>query len=435
MQDVEDLLKAKKIEIDKLDVPDELESRLRSALNKTNKHRGPKKHWIAGLAAVLVFILLAGYHSDTLAFYGKKLIGYEGVMNGTLQELNELRKGQSIGKSYHFENGMTLTLDGIMLDDNQLLAFYSIKKPQKYPDDYDYPIYIEGLFGKQHYYMHSSTGEINEDKTAINYIASFAAPRSSEKTLDFTFSLQKNGRDERGQISFDLDRSKAMGHKLKKTLNHKIKLDEAKIHFRSITASPTTTVIEGSIQNIMELAIDQITENRIRPDCLKLKLIANGKEVPLQSSGMSTDMKGITFHQEFDALPADLKQLQIQVLRFGADHDVDKKIELKKSSSRQSLEILGQKIDVNKVYESQGDTYLSISTEESVLLSRLYLIMDGKKVHLEETITEKHNKEPDGKITHTRTLHFPGTGKDLQLNIERIRYDKTYSKVINVPVN
>lgn len=43
---------------------------------------------------------------DTLAFYGKKLIGYESVMNGTLKELNQLGKGQIIGKSHTFSRGI-----------------------------------------------------------------------------------------------------------------------------------------------------------------------------------------------------------------------------------------------------------------------------------------------------------------------------------------
>ncbi len=67
---------------------------------------------------------------DTLAYYGKKLIGYDMVMNGTLQELNQLGKGQEIGEAYTFQNGVTLSLDGIMLDGNQLLAFYTLYDPR-----------------------------------------------------------------------------------------------------------------------------------------------------------------------------------------------------------------------------------------------------------------------------------------------------------------
>ena len=66
------------------------------------------------------------YQSDTLAFYGKRLIGYDPIMNGTLKQLNQLGKGQSINKSYTYKNGVVLSLDGIMLDDNQCLAYYTI---------------------------------------------------------------------------------------------------------------------------------------------------------------------------------------------------------------------------------------------------------------------------------------------------------------------
>lgn len=46
-------------------------------------------------------------------------------MSGTLQQLNELGKGQLIDKSYTFKNGVKVTLDGIMLDDNKMIVFFT----------------------------------------------------------------------------------------------------------------------------------------------------------------------------------------------------------------------------------------------------------------------------------------------------------------------
>jgi hypothetical protein len=43
---------------------------------------------------------------------------------------------------------------------------------------------------------------------------------------------------------------------------------------------------------------------------------------------MSTGMKGITFHQKFDALPKDLKELKLELVSSAADHDVQKQVEL-----------------------------------------------------------------------------------------------------------
>lgn len=435
MKEITEMLNDKKSEMEQLEVPEELETRLHNAIKeKTNLPGKRKGSWIIKIAAMLLILIVAGSHSDTLAYYGKKIMGYEQVMNGTLQQLNEQGKGQEVGKSYTFENGMSITLDGIMLDDNQFLAFYTLTNIEGYPDNYNYPLYIDGLSGKHKYYMNSSTGEMNETKTEIKYLASFETPDSSEKELGFAFRLEEEGINESGEINFKIDRHKAMASSLKIELNQVVKVDSGKIRFKSLAASPTTTVIKGSIQNIFELAIDQITGNRVRTAGLNVKLIANGKEVPWQGGSVTSDMKGITFQQEYDALPADLEQLQIQLVSSKANHDVHQKIELQKDGGKQTVEILGQSIDINKVYESRGDTYVTITTEESTILSRVYLLIDGEKTGLEETIKEDYTKKPDGTITHTRTMHFSGTGEKLRLDIEQMMYTQKYNQVIDIPV-
>ena len=90
-----------------------MEDKLRNSLNslsiKKNKTIRTK------VAALIILVLLLGYNMDTLAYYGKQLIGYESIMDGTLSELNNLGKGQIIDKSYIFKSGVKVTLDGIML--------------------------------------------------------------------------------------------------------------------------------------------------------------------------------------------------------------------------------------------------------------------------------------------------------------------------------
>ncbi|MCY6483024.1 hypothetical protein OW763_01480 [Clostridium aestuarii] len=108
---------------------------------------------------------------------------------------------------------------------------------------------------------------------------------------------------------------------------------------------------------------------------------------------------------------------------------------MKKNGSSKTIEILGKKIEINKVYESKGETYVTITTREDVLLSKIYMIMDGKKVELQKTILSKKNKELDKTTSHTRTLRFIGTGKELNLQIKGLRYKKIYNEVIDIPVN
>lgn len=436
MQKTTKMLIDRKRDLDHLDVPDELEMRLQAALVNKTRSEKPKINLIIKAAAVLLVILLAGYQSDSLAFYGRKLIGYDNVMNGTLKQLNEIGKGQGISKSYTFKDGVTVTLDGIMLDDNQLLAFYSTDNPTgQLQEDDSFHLLGMSLEGKDSYYMQSAAGEFDEEKGQMRYIASFESPHIFEKDLSLSFWYQESDIvHETGRIDFTLDRKKAMGHSLKRKLHESFNVAEGKIRLESITASPTSTVVKGSIQKIWELGWDQITGERIRPNEIILNLIANGKEVPWQGRGLSTDMKGINFQQEFDALPADLEKLQIQLFSFEADHDVNQEIELKRKSS-QSTKILGQELQIDEVYESQGDTYITITTEETVLFTKVHLLIDGEKVSLEETIYDLYDKKNDGTAIHTRTLHFMGTGVQLELDIERMTYAKNYNETIDIALD
>lgn len=435
MKDIEKILIEKKKEVDKIRVPDELEMRLSTALEKVQKQKRRKINWKVKAAAACIAILILGYNFDTLAFYGKKLIGYDDIMNGSLRQLNELGKGQIIDKSYTFKNGITVTLDGIMLDENQLLAFYVVKDPEKNIDKVDMysNLSIEGLF--KSYTMNSAVGKINKEKTEMSYIARFPSPLFFEKKLSLNFALMENKELEEGEIDFKLDRNKAMGHTLKKSLNKIITVDETNIRFESILASPTVTIIKGKIQNIIELAKDEIKGERFRPDSFNIEILANGKKISEQSSGLSTDLGGITFEFGFDALPYDLKDLQIKLVSFGADHDVKERIKLDNDYEKLVSNILGQNIKINEVYESKGDTYITITTEKSVILTRVYLIMDGERVELKETLKGNYDKLKDGTVLHTRTLHFPGTGKELELDIQRMTYEKIYNKIINVSVD
>lgn len=276
---------------------------------------------------------------------------------------------------------------------------------------------------------------MNDAKTEIKNIASFEVPRFYEKKLSLVFSLAENGKTETGVITFKLDRNKAMGYSLKKVLNKTVNVDNTKIYFKSIIASPTKTVVEGSIQNIMELTVDQLRGERMRPGRLDINLIANGKIIAWQGGGMSTNMDGITFHQDYGPLPADLQTLQLELVSFEADHDVNRQVELRKDAPEQSVQVLGRHIEINKVYEVKGDTYVTITTKEGITLSRVYLMMNGVQAELRETNSDQYEKEPDGTINHTRTLHFPGTAQELQLNIQRIKYPTTVNQVVDIPVH
>lgn len=437
MNNIEDILKAKKLQTSQMEVPEELEGRLRKALNKKKQFRFGNRFRVYAAAVAMVFILLLSFNYEVVAFYSKQLLGYDQVMNASLKQLSELGKGQPVGKSFIFDDGVSLTVDYVMLDENQLLLFYTIKDPSGHVDKNDISAFmsLKAFWGE--YNHQNSQGIVNEENTEIKYLASFEPPMPFEKNLTLKFSRILQGGSIPAEISFTLNRNTAMGHTLKRTLNERIEVNKAQINIASILASPTKTVIEGSIQNIFELARGQLSGERLRPKDLTLKLIANGKEVPMQGSGMSTNLKGITFHSDFDPLPFDLEQLQLELVSFGADHDVNQQFKLNRTNNegKQELNILGQMVEINKIETSQGETRITISSEEGLILSRVYLMIDGQKVSLEQTIMDDYDKLQDGTVIHTRTLRFLGTGDELELDVQRMAYTKSYEKMLEIPLN
>ena len=437
MNNIEEILKAKKSQIDKIEVPEELEGRLRNALNKKRQFPRGNRFRVYVAAMVIIVTMLLSFNYDVIAFYSKQLIGYDQVMNGSLKQLSELGKGQPVGKNFIFDNGVSITVDYVMLDENQLLLFYTIADPSGHVDDDNISLLmsLKAFWGE--YNLQNSQGKINEEKTEIKYIASFEPPKPFEKSLTLKFSKRQQGREMPGEISFSLNRNTSMGHTLKKVISENIEVDKTQIEIDSILASPTKTVIIGSVQNIFELAKSQLSGERIRPTDLTLKLIANGKEVPKQGGSMGTDMKGITFQSDYDPLPPDLKQLRLELVRFGADHDVNQKFKLIKTNDgeKQALNILGQIIEISKIETTQKETHITISSDDSLILSRVYLMIDGQKVSLEQTIMDKYDKQKDGANIHTRTLRFLGTGDQLEMDVQRMTYSKDYSKMIEIPIN
>lgn len=441
LKKIEELFNAQKTQLDKIEVPDELEARLRSALAGERKNYKPQpfyQRYITQIkvAVVLIFTLLIGFNYDVIASYGKQLFGYDQVMDVTLKDLNNLGKGQLIEKSHTFANGVLLSVDYVMLDENQLLLFYTVKDSNGDVTNAIQPFMtLKSFLGESR--MQNSQGLLNEEGTEVKYIASFEPPSllARKLTLNFALDGQSQGVNTPAEISFDLDRSKAMGHTLKKELMQSVKVDETNVKFESILASPTQTVIKGSAQSIFGLALDTISGECFRPKELNLKLVANGKEVEWRGGGMSTDMKGITFHANFDALPAPLTELKLELVSFSADHDVNKQYDLDKKGEKQVLDILGQKVEINEVKDNGKETFITITSAENLVLTKVYLIADGKQVSLEETVDDQYEKSSDGLVTHQRTLRFLDTGEDLRLDVQRMSYTRDYNEIVDIPLD
>ncbi|SFL86522.1 protein of unknown function [Gracilibacillus orientalis] len=294
------MLKEKQ-QLESLQAPDQLEYRLHNALKSQQTRNSSRKYFVWKLvAAFLLCSILIGYNYQGLAYYGKKIIGFEDVdvISDTLQNLNEMGNGQSLNESITFENGVTFTVNGVMVDDNQLIIYYTATSETNNIDnpELDFtPMRITGFLTKSH--MNSGAGNVSEDESTIKGTYSFEPPNgfAKELTLHFQQSVKT--------LTFEYDPNKAMGSSLRQKVDKRMPMDTGYLHFKTITASPTATVIKGTSN---KETVDQLSFNQI-------VLVADGKKIQQLGSSYSSKWRGdYEFEIRFDALPTDVTNLQIR---------------------------------------------------------------------------------------------------------------------------
>lgn len=434
MIDVEALLEAERKHVQSVEVPEHLEQRLRNALDVPAKRKLPRLRRFR-LAVALVMILLFSYPMDALIYQGKRMVDYEPLMDSSLKTLSVSRQGQVIGEARTLQDGSVLTLDTLMLDDNQMILFYSVANPDGAAEAEPGFCQVEfkGQFGT--YSPNSSSGRVSSDHTRLQVIAYYDTPFLLEKNLTATLMDAHAFQPEAEPLVVKLKWNEAMGHSLKADLKSEFKLPGTTIKLKSIQASPTTTVLKGSIQSLSELAFDQVRGQRQMPWGLELQLLADGVPLSSQSSGMRTDMQGITFSYHYGPLPQDLKHLEARLVQYDAEHEVDQTLALQESSLPATTEVSGKSVTIESVNSANGSTRVTLSTEADVLLSRVALLIGDQSVDLKETIGSSEIKLADGAIRHTRTLVFPKEGEAASLKISRIRYMENSSQTVDIPLN
>lgn len=431
--DIEKMLMEEKNKMDSISAPKELQGKLASALDQATLGKGRNTKWILRTAAALLIILILGNNISTLAYYAKKFMGYDQIMNTTVSDLNQMGKGQEIGETYTFKNGVILTIDGVMFDDNNLILFYTYGGAIETDPDkaFDLPsIFLTG-FLESIESTHSSA-MLDEENKEIKYVSYYEPPRMFTNKITFKVPYQTEQGDEAVSGNFVLDRNKAMGRVLKKKIDRSVRVENRKVTIQNLTATPTSTKITGKYQSILGLGKDVLSENRIRPKFINMRLLADGIEVPLQGSGLKTDLKGISFEFEFDALPSDIDKLQLVLDSVVADHDANARISLEKGMFEKSVMVNDQEIMIHEVSEKNQQTSIRISGQERLFLTKVYLNADGKRIGLLNTTGEVVEKATDGKVTKYRTLNFDGVGKDLTLEIDSLMYLTEVNQIIEV---
>lgn len=422
LNNVEKRLTEEKKRLDTLSAPEELEMRLRNALNtaaQPSKMKRVAPIWkVAAIA--LFFMISVSYHYNAFAFYGKKLLGFEEVLTGTLKELNDEGMGQIVEQKTVLEDGTEFIVNGIIADANQFVMYYTLTNPDGVDDSTTELLSFPKITG----FLTNSNGisamsQINDTQTEIKGTMSFepVSPFSKQLTIDVGPGVNI--------ITFPYNPNEAMQNEIKQSIKKTIKVDKGEITFKSIKATPTMTVIDGSL-NVENF-------DRIALSFGGIQLIANGTPIDLTGSGTRSSLQGRKFDIRYDALPKRLDSLQLVVNEFVGYQELDERISL---SSLESEKILldGKELWINKVITTAQGVEITIATNDDVMLDGVSIESKGESTSLKTTINQISKKQ-NGREMKERTLLFETTIEPEFLLIEGFHYMKPYNKVIEIPID
>ncbi len=429
MSMLEEALKDKKEEFDRLEVPAELEARLKQSLYGRKRRMKHKP-----VAALLIVVLLLTYSFDALAYYGKKFTGYDQMTEGSLKQLNEEGRGQDIGRSCTFSNGVEVTVDGIMFDDNELVVFYKLYnsngKPLKEVLNYNLPrLHAYGI-KPGGYFPTGGQGMTVDDKT-MTFMDTLQPPEFYEKWMRLDIEMDIDKKREVRSINFTLDRNKAMKRTAKLDLNAEVRLGDYRILFDHLTASTMSSVLDGRIIALTEDALKvfkaETTEASVEIPQLRFDIASDNGEVSRFTGGNQSSSGGdIRFSNRSDALPGKFKTLQIRNIRMDIMKLVDKTVDV--STDTKDLQI-SDELMVKQVYQEGDDTFVVASGSGIPIMG----LFEGEK-QLEQVNPEAFDREAESAQSVERVYRFKSTGSKLKLFVKFIRYSTYSTDTVDIPV-
>ncbi|MFN7251399.1 MAG: DUF4179 domain-containing protein [Anaerobacillus sp.] len=429
MNNIEKRLEEQKKLIDTMTAPEQLEARLRSALQ--DKTRKPKQFLpVWKLAAVAIFFMMVvGYNYNAFAYYGKKLLGFDELINGTLQELNDEGLGQVVGKQATLMDGTELTINGIMADANRTILYYTLTNRNGIEDAYDYNLFrpskITGFFTDADW--SSGTAILGEDGTELKGTYDFEAVSPFSKTLTLHYWQQlENGVSKEESITFPYNPNKAMEKTIKKSIKKKVTVDQGTISFKSMQATPTMTVITGTVN------VDNY--DRVNLALHGIELIANGAPVEILGSSSGSSFTGTKFDIKYDALPKELNSLELIVKEFAGYQQLNTSISLH-SSFDTAYNLSGKDLWINGVSVTEKGVEIRIATDEDVMLDGVSIKTKNEHIPLKTIIRQTETMQRDGRLMKDRTLIFETKQEPEQILIEGMHYMKPYNIKIEMPVN
>lgn len=436
MRTIEEKLQEYKQSFNMVQAPSELENRLRNALRNVpakKRKRNIALPWIASTAAAL--LLIAGmYQYPAFAYYGAKLLEKNELIALSFSEVAEHGYGQAVNKSKTFDDGTIITVNGVISDDNAFLMYYTIKLPVGSVIDtdgsFDYNVdKLQGFLTDSD--PKEGSGHYNKGESQYEGVYKFEPVSPFSRTLTVTFSKWlDNGERSSYPISFKFEANKAMKSIVKQKISKSIPVDQGAIHYDSITASPTSTIVKGHYE-LENKGYPRISE--------KTKLYVNGTE--LKRWGMRSNHNGEAgipgFEIEFDVLPTEkVKTIELILEAFEGFQKVEEAISLA-SPSDQSIKIGEEKLWIRSVTKTATGYDIVIARKQFTILEtdNLSILAAGNTVPVSSMSTSRPWDLNNGNILWEQTYSFNTRDKPEHLLLEGFQYIKTYDKTISIPLD
>lgn len=251
------------------------------------------------------------------------------------------------------------------------------------------------------------------------------SPFSKKLTLNY-FEKNQNHQLIEHSISFPYDPNQAMQTEVKQSIRKTAKVDKGKVNFQSITATPTMTMIKGTLN------VDNF--DRLPSALDGIELFANGMPVEMIGSGHGSSPAGRKFDLRYDVLPKPLNSLELVMKEFVGYQKLEQRLTLS-SAGNEPFSLDGKELWVKKVYVTSEGVEITIATENDILLDGVSIETPSETITLKTTIRQMETKLDDGTILKERTLLFDTQAKPEYLYIKGMHYMKVYNEVIEIPVD
>ncbi|MBD7969521.1 DUF4179 domain-containing protein [Paenibacillus gallinarum] len=421
--------------------PSELESRLRSTLEHVavkKKKRNKAMTWFASSAAALLLIF-GTYHYSAFAYYGGMLLNKMELSSLSFSEVEEKGYGQTVNKSTTLDDGTVITIDGVIADDNAFLLYYTIDRPDGsiYTDNGSdrYSAYnIKGFLTDSDWQGGGKTYRNDEDETYFKGVYKFEPVSPFSRTLTVTFiDWPDNEEKVAYPISFKYEANKAMKSIIKEEISKSVTVDQGAVHYDSITASPTSTIVKGHYELDIE-GSPRFSGNT--------KLYVNGIEVK-QWEGRSESVteKGVlvdpVFVLEYDVIPTDkVETIELVLANFPGKQKVEEPISLA-SPSDQSIKLGSEKIWIRSVTKTDTGYDVVIARKQFTFLKTDNLsVQAGGKVIPVSSISDSRPWDlKNGNILWEQTYSFKTSDKPDFLLLDEFDYIEKHNKSISIPIN